>query len=497
MKKIIALALLVAAVLMMVGCEGKEGPVGATGPQGPQGPAGANGQNGRDGSNAVIYSFVGNSTRTCGSCHSSTKAEWMTTGHFKAYDSLSAADKMKPYCLNCHTTGFDATVSFSDTLITAHGPNMSGFDDYWPPANATDSMRVTALKNVQCEACHGPGGEFHQPNVSLTSSKVNGEFTSLCVKCHQSQLTEWEESGHGGAIATAGGQAEFTAEFVRATWSTSPIGSLNNCWECHTSEGFIKANDADWTSLPQPALADQVGCATCHDPHKGSPSNLAQLRNLTNDSSTFRNGENPPRLTFTGYGNAQACVQCHKDRRDSANIVGNGTSTGQIYAGNTRFGPHESPQMDMFLGGGCFEIPSMTYNRGSSSVGHKAISNACIRCHMVLTSEGGGQHHDHKFEVTAAACVTCHTGTTNFDINGHRTSVDNKLTQIWNWISSRRPGIVADSLGSPRWTNANERKVTYAYKFVMADGSHGAHNPTYVNSILDNAIAYMATVPAP
>lgn len=480
--------LLAVVLVLFIGCKGEDG---ATGPAGPAGPAGPQGPSGHNGLDLTKFSYRGNNMIECGHCHLANTQQWLGTKHHDSYASLPAAMSNNVYCLSCHTTGWDSPVAFGDSIITNYGPDRNGFDDYWGKTDSLSLARMEALKNVQCESCHGAANAV-LPKVSFGSRTVSGVSQSLCYPCHDTQLEEWATSGHGTVLVNSGGTIEqFTAEFVRNTWATNPIGSLSNCWECHTSEGFIKANDPNHTNMAQPLVAELIGCPACHDPHKQNAANTYQLRNLTVDTATNRTHGV---FVYSGYGTGQSCVQCHKDRRDSTYIAG------QIINGSTvRFGPHESPQMDMFLGGGSYEISSYTYTRGSATVGHKAVAKGCVSCHM--TTIGTQPHADHRFETVIAACTGCHPGATNFDIGGFQTRISTKMDSVLLLVSNLS-GVdfinYPDSIGvwnrRPGMT-ANYRKALWAYTFVHADQSQGVHNPAYAISLLDNAITYLLTNP--
>jgi len=451
------LVLIVAAAF--VGCEGPEGPQGE---QGPAGPINAG------------YSYLGGNS--CDHCHASTVAAWAATGHHEAYDALVAGgDENNLYCVQCHTTGFDAVVSYGDTIVNTPGPDLSGFDDYWPPANAEDSMRVENLKNVNCEACHGPmGPEIYEcdPIINFETLVVGGVEQSMCVKCHE-QVEEWHESGHGMALENAGlTQEEWNDEFNAGGSPTS----TSTCWTCHTSEGFAYANDTDWTGTIRPEMATLIGCPSCHDPH--SSAKEAQLRNL-NDYTTVYTTSNT--ATYTGYGTSQICVQCHHARRDNNNVAN------QIANGTEHFGPHGSPQMDTFLGSGCYEITGYTYDRTHS---HQTAPEGCVTCHMEFRDHSNplGWKGGHDFEPTPATCQTtgCHGAMpADFDVDGVVTLINSKMQELLDLI-----GVPVDSLGSASLTVAL-REAGYAYIFLYNDGSHGIHNPAYALSLLNNAIDYL------
>jgi hypothetical protein len=97
----------------------------------------------------VLPSYVGD--QGCLSCHPRQNEAWLKTGHARAYETLEKDRRTSdPTCLPCHTTGFGI----------AHNPG-------------------GVLKNVQCEACHGP--RKGHPGIQEELFLVNDE---LCQKCH-------------------------------------------------------------------------------------------------------------------------------------------------------------------------------------------------------------------------------------------------------------------------------------------------------------------------
>lgn len=443
--------------LLFLGCEGPEGPDGADGPQGPAG-------EGFD-----VYTYVGDNATSCGGCHDATVETWHDTGHSGAYASLAAeGNENNPYCLQCHTVGFDATVAYGDTVLTDNGTNDSGFDDYWPAENDEDTARLAALENVQCEACHGPMGPtiyYHNPEYSFATRIVGEESLSTCAACHHSQIEEWEESAHGMALETHGFTIEeYDEEFDRSS-----------CGTCHTSEGFVKEYDADWTDMERPEPASLIGCVTCHDPH--SDANEHQLRNLDDVTVLYDQNE---AAVFTGYGSGQLCAQCHHARRSTDNV------NGQIADGYAHFGPHGSPQMDMFLGSGSYEIAGYTYNRLAT---HQNVEQACVSCHMELIEVHDRDHLVHSNEVTVTPCQGCHPGLEDFDYAGGQTEITTLMDDLEALLVSQ--GVPIDSLGSATASTAEQRMAGYAWVFVNNDGSHGVHNPAYAASLLTNAIDFI------
>jgi len=189
-----------------------------------------------------------------------------------------------------------------------------------------------------------------------------------------------------------------------------------------------------------------------------------------------------------GYGAAQTCAQCHHARRNASNV------TGQIANGNAHFGPHGSPQMDMFIGSGCYEIPSYAYDRTHS---HQNIDDACVKCHMVREVLLHGELQDHSFHTftpDVGNCAPCHTGIPDFNVDGVQVAIQGKLNQLavlfgyTDW-GNLQATLDADNGAMSSW----QREALYAGVFVSNDGSHGVHNPDYAMALLDNAIAYYQT----
>lgn len=477
MRRQRCLGLIIAVSLAFVsfGCEGDQG---EQGPEGPPGPPGED---------FSSYTYQGNYGEACLHCHANNVDFVLATNHTEAFNDLGD-NQDNLYCLQCHTTGFDSDVAFGDTVIAPEnrGPDEDGYDDYVGVDTEEAAERRLALEGVQCESCHGPmGPDFnaHKPDISFSThtDPATGESTSLCASCHLTQLEEWAESGH--ALAEGGDPEALADRFGRSS-----------CEGCHTSEGFIKANDPAYATYDFGGKYSQIGCATCHDPHKGEAGggNYAQLRNTSVREVlyTFPYQPGDPEVpAMEGYGPAQTCAQCHRGRRDTQNVMG------QIANGYKYFGPHSSPQMDMYIGAGSYQIAGKTYDNTHQ---HQAIATACVECHMVREIELRGETVDHAFHTwdpTVGNCLPCHAGAPDFDMNGAQTQIQGKLDQLAvlfgytdfadleaNWDSTD-PAVQV-------W----EREALYAAFFVFDDGSLGVHNPDYANSLLDNAIAYADSI---
>jgi len=96
----------------------------------------------------------------CIGCHFSIQQSWKKTNHAQALDNLTKRDpdgKTKPDCVSCHTTGYGMAGGFKSESETPY------------------------MRDVQCEACHGPGSR----HIAAPSEKGYGANTEItCRKCH-------------------------------------------------------------------------------------------------------------------------------------------------------------------------------------------------------------------------------------------------------------------------------------------------------------------------
>jgi len=97
----------------------------------------------------------------CARCHPAEAAQWKTTKHAQAWQTLVDAKKdATPECISCHVVGYNQAGGFRD-------------------ANTTPTM-----VNVQCENCHGMGT---QHDAFRTTPRRVTEQT--CRSCHTQQAS--------------------------------------------------------------------------------------------------------------------------------------------------------------------------------------------------------------------------------------------------------------------------------------------------------------------
>jgi len=97
--------------------------------------------------------------RLCGHCHKEQHEYWRTTHHARAMATLEARNAhYDNECIGCHTIGFRVQGGFRTAA------DMADF------------------KNVQCEACHGPGSD-HSDEVYRTRPRDE----KTCRRCHDNE----------------------------------------------------------------------------------------------------------------------------------------------------------------------------------------------------------------------------------------------------------------------------------------------------------------------
>jgi hypothetical protein len=272
-----------------------------------------------------------------------------------------------------------------------------------------------------------------------------------------------------------------------------------------------------------------VSCVTCHDatddPHlTGKTYEVGsfplRVPHGANDqaylekSSAVGVADGTPAGKF-GVGNA--CVWCHKSRKDVTNYI---TASQKITS--THWGPHEGPHAEIYSGKGGYHYSGMTYANSS----HQAFTNGCVRCHMpempdIPNNLGIGNH---SFYAQLSSCTPCHANATDFDVGGGQSAMMGGIQELrvalndkgWLTRSEASPYLPLqpdelgdqdfhldesrpDDAGAPATPalTAVQAGALYNY-FLLARGSAGGiHNPIYTRQLIfDSVKAITGNAPA-
>jgi hypothetical protein len=319
-------------------------------------------------------------------------------------------------------------------------------------------------------------------------------FTVLFTACAGPQ----GEPGPAGPAGPAGPQGE-----------PGPAAATDDltCKECHNDTAIITGKKADWTTSVHgtgPGLAyagERKDCAGCHDGSAFSAmisegKNFTQVE-ATNASPTHQDCRTCHQIhtTYTGAdwvletdapvayvvsgltfdgGNGNLCANCHQARRYMASFVDKADAT-KYTSTSPRFNPHLSVQGDVLMGSGGFGV------EGKPGAHYSMVENTCVGCHM-------GEGQDHTFKPQVSACVACHADAKNFDINGARTKFEERVAELKAALTAKGLLDAEGAVVPGTWDEATATAI-WNYEVIEEDSSSGAHNPVYLNALLDAAFA--------
>lgn len=371
---------------------------------------------------------------TCLRCHPAIHADWSQTAHARAFENLKPkGQETNPQCLVCHTTGYGLPGGFKDLATT---PGLAG---------------------VQCENCHGPGGE-HAASPFEASLPVTRLDAQMCGGCHNQfhhpTFEEWSLSGH----AAAGPAARKSAL------------AADDCLQCHA--GDYRLAEARGTKRPTVATAQySLECMSCHAPH-GATAQNALLRK--------------PALAL--------CQECH--------------SQPELPLGQT---PHH-PQLEMLQGIGTLAENGQAMTNTSAHTTLLA-SDSCLTCHLVKHTVAQSNfaapvmttHNFNPFSTAVAvsptdqyqACAPCHNlRTIDQYRKGIQVLIAERLAAVAAYFTPNS-GRYIDPAALSAADQQRLRVARHNYQFIDADGSRGVHNVNNTELALEVAEAIVASLKNP
>ena len=432
----VALGLLVFAALFGdAACSGEDGKDGAAGETGAKGPPGANGADGKDGA-----------------------------------DGANGAD------------GKDGDVG-------AEGP--AG-----PAGTVPDgTLGVSCLG-----PCHGFDGVVEQ-------WKTSRHFATYIANLGGDEVASWTGATACGNCHAIDGVEQRLANTVKYTGTTGPADAA------HGQINYKRSTDSVFTEgiYGGHASVAVVHCSTCHDTSaENDPHVTGETYKVGSFPLRVPSGDNDIALierssavgvsdgTAVKYGKGNACIWCHKSRKDVTNYVVDPVKITSAY-----WGPHEGPHADVFTGKGGYEYVGKTYTSSS----HQGLKDGCVSCHMPAI-EANQSVGDHSFFPQLSACKTCHADpTTTLKTGADRTTT--KLQRLRAALAKAgvlsKDGTVAmDPNNMPTDTDfasdvampQPKGTVTavavagalYNYFIFARGGALGSHNPMYTSQLLYDSI---------
>lgn len=428
-------------------------------------------------------------SESCTECHSTTHANWNSTGHSKAHDTLAGIGMgANASCVKCHTVGFGVPTGFTTIAQT---PYFAG---------------------VQCESCHGPSAAHVMDENNLAVRPIITRSANLCGGCHEGEhhptFSEWSGSLHSRVDP-------HVQEYFKDP--KSGTARMNSCGACHS--GAVRDSMMDTVAgkplqLPTGSDAASIGitCSTCHSSHPSSTSH-ASLRHpqFSTNFFTYNTGTN---TTFAAQyqHSVQLCGQCHNSRNASIN--------------DTSRPPHHSPQYNVLIG----DIGSAN---GATIIhsAHTRLEKQCSSCHThrhepAEVTAATPVNTGHSFAANTESCVSCHQTAERAESMVANTQADIKAriqelkALLDAWGETKAPETLRTKYGKLAWeynvvgqisnpsgasmsgpTSAEQAAVPADIKkarmwvyMVEHDGSFGVHNPKYARYLLGTAKTNVTTL---
>nr|MBD3622708.1 hypothetical protein [Sunxiuqinia sp.] len=282
---------------------------------------------------------------------------------------------------------------------------------------------------------------------------------AFCIDCHNTATmdgfdAQWATSGHAAGS------------------SLGYAGTRSGCANCHSGVGFVA-----WLNGGSDISGSPIDCKTCHT-HGETPvfedgeGNPVFLR--TDEAVTLM-ADNTIEVSLASGSNT--CVNCHQSRKAYTDIDADGDGIATI---PSHYGPHHSSQTNMLVGTGGREFAGTTAypESGSSASAHAELG--CVSCHM--------SDSNHEFTTPMiSACTQCHSGATNFDVNGKLTEIAGLVTELEVLLAAEgafADGEVVEGVD----VSVDVLGAAWNYLHIYDDHSQGVHNPAYTEALLRNTI---------
>jgi len=444
------------------------------------------------------YNYVG--AQVCAMCHPSVHQSWTNTPHASALQTLkNIGMHNNAACLPCHTVGFGSGGFVNETTT----PNLAG---------------------VQCENCHGPGGQ-HLTNPFMIKPIIT-QSAMMCGGCHTDAhhptYDEWAESGHSMVDP-------HVADYFK---SSSGEARMWTCGQCHSGavrDALLKQLTVTNGTVVLPSGEDAantpITCSVCHDAHEVT-ANDPQLKYPLYSTNHYSVVSPTNMATFVSQynPNINLCGQCHNLR-------------GGVWTDTAR-PPHHSPQYNMLVGTG--GVPNNADNSQTIATHGLAIEKQCAHCHVHSVevenpTESNPNYTGHTFEVRYEACEECHGSAEIGKLlaEGTQMVISNKIQEVVallrTWGVSNAPSALRNKSGPLAWeyatigqlstniaatitnkppSTSEQAQIPDAIKqarfnlyLVEHDGSKGVHNAKYARYLLEvaktNVLAELAKPPLP
>jgi hypothetical protein len=361
--------------------------------------------------------------------------------------------------------------------------------------------------------CHGFTGIVEQ-------WKTSTHYATFIENVGTDEVESWTGPKACGNCHSLDGISYRVAGDVGHDGTVGPL-KVSNGQHNYLSTVSGKINESTYKGSTSVA---QVHCTTCHavdnstDPHKTGVDYTAgsfplRVPNGEDDETIIEKSSAVGVSDGTNAGkfrNGNACIWCHKSRKDVTNYI---VATQSITS--THWGPHDGPHSDVYSGKGGYHYAGLGYEVGT----HATFTNGCIECHMPKVDSNSGIG-DHSFRPQVSTCQQsgCHANAKDFDIGGGQSAMIEGIQQLR--VALNNAGYLTRGETSPYAALSPEDLEDRDFKhdharpgspvaaadiagalynyFILGRGSAGGvHNPTYVRQLIfDSHKAVTGTPPA-
>jgi DmsE family decaheme c-type cytochrome len=167
---------------------------------------------------------------------------------------------------------------------------------------------------LQCEACHGPGGNHAArvrrgqerpaiPAFGSESLSSVAEQNSNCINCHEKDLGfAWHASSHdSNSVSCAGCHTVHVDNDPVLTASTQAAV----CFDCHQ-----QVRTQSMKPYAHPIRQGEMSCNSCHSPH-GETTDRLLVRQTTNATCFDCHAEQRGPYLWEHAPVAEDCTNCH------------------------------------------------------------------------------------------------------------------------------------------------------------------------------------------
>ncbi len=344
-------------------------------------------------------------------------------------------------------------------------------------------MVIFFMLSVFAYQCIGPEGPPGMDGSNGTDGSNGEDASSSCILCHNNDPL----------ISVLREQLSLSDHTSRELTSYC---DRSTCSRCHVHQGFQESlATGNWNLEREYMNPASMSCRTCHLVHTNY-----------DEADYMIVYQSPVELAMGGatvdLGISNLCICCHQARNIYTFPVKEGPN---VDITSIHWGPHHGPEANIIWSVSAYDISGSALYPGPAENPH--INAGCVGCHMApFGSEMGGHSFNltikNEFGITEeehmAACLACHVGAENFNINGRQAEIAGLLGDLENlievkgwWMKIEGEGPFSGEIIYPLNLTADQAGTLLNFVMILEDGSLGIHNPAYVKALLINSIEFL------